>query len=105
MFSQLDLNCPSFPALIADYACRGLSTIGSSESRSPSMSSVTSSTSTITSPYATVSEQIRPGKFEANEKQYGAVGAAVLGVGDAIAEGASATVSLSEKALNSVEDA
>src|SRR5476649_40828 len=69
------------------------------------MSSVTSSTSMISSPYATVNEQIKPGKFEANEKDYGAVGAAVLGVGDAIAEGASATVSLSEKALGAVEDA
>jgi phage-related protein len=69
------------------------------------MSSVISSTSTISSPYATVKEQVKPGKFEANEKEYGTVGAAVLGVGDAIAEGASATVSLSEKALNAVEDA
>ena len=69
------------------------------------MSSVTSSTSTIVSPYATVKEQIRPGKFEANEKEYGAVGAAVIGVGDAVADGASTTVSLSEKALNAVEDA
>jgi phage-related protein len=69
------------------------------------MSSVTSSTSSIVSPYATVKEQIKPGKFEANEKEYGTVGAAVLGVGDAIAEGASATVSLSEKALHAVEEA
>src|ERR1700742_2276100 len=69
------------------------------------MSSVTSSTSTIISPYATVNEQIKPGKFEANEKEYGVAGAAVLGLGDAIAEGASATVSLSEKALGAVEDA
>jgi len=68
------------------------------------MTSVTSSTSTITSPYATVKEQIRPGRFESNEKEYGTVGAAVLGVGDAISEGASATVSLSEKALNAVEE-
>ncbi len=45
------------------------------------------------------------GRFDANEKEYGVVGAAVMGVGDAVAEGASATVSLSEKALNSVEDA
>ena len=56
------------------------------------MSSVTSSTSTIVSPYATVNEQIKPGKFEANEKEYGTVGAAVLGVGDAIADGAHAVV-------------
>ena len=69
------------------------------------MSPVTSSTSSITSPYASVTEQVKPGKFEANEKEYGAVGAAVMGVGDAVAEGASATVSLSEKALSAVEDA
>ena len=68
------------------------------------MTSVTSSTSTITSPYATVKEQIRPGRFESNEKEYGTLGAAVMGVGDAVAEGASATVSLSEKALNAVEE-
>ena len=68
------------------------------------MSSVTSSTSTITSPYATVKEQIRPGKHEVTEKEYGAVGAPVPGMGDA-ADGASATVSLSEKALHAVEDA
>ena len=42
------------------------------------MSSVTTSTSTITSPYVTVKEQVKPGRFEANEKEYGAVGAAVL---------------------------
>jgi phage-related protein len=69
------------------------------------MSSVTSSTSTIVSPYASVTEQVKPGKYEANAREYGSVGAAVLGVGDAIAQGASATVSLSEKALGAVEDA
>ena len=69
------------------------------------MSPVTSSTSTIISPYASVKEQIKPARFDANEKEYGPVGAAVLGVGDAIAEGASATVSLSEKALSAVEEA
>src|SRR5471030_2964997 len=68
------------------------------------MSPIQSSTSTLVSPYASVKEQVKPGKFEANEKEYGAVGATVLGVGDAIAEGASATVSLSEKALNAVEE-
>src|ERR1700759_1603943 len=99
------MNGPSFRGLIADFGRRQLSTIRSSESRSPSMSSVTSSTSTMISPYATVNEQIKPGKFEANEKEYGVAGAAVLGLGDAIAEGASATVSLSEKALGAVEDA
>ena len=61
------------------------------------MSSVTSSTSTITSPYATVKEQIRPGRVESNEKDHGSVGAARMGgVGDAIGEGASATISLAE---------
>jgi len=67
------------------------------------MSSVTSSTSTIVSPYATVREQIKPGKSEANEKAQGVAGAAVPGA-DAT-EGGSTTVSLSEKALNAVEDA
>jgi len=69
------------------------------------MSPVQSSVSTISSPYATVNETIKPGKFEANEKEYGTVGAAVLGVGDVISEGASATVSLSEKALSAAGEA
>src|SRR5438105_367258 len=89
LFPCRGLKCPSFPPFIADYARRRIPTIHPSESRSPSMTSVTSSTSTITSPYATVKEQIRPGRFESNEKEYGTVGAAVLGVGDAISEGAS----------------
>ena len=69
------------------------------------MSPIQSSTSTISSPYASVQETIKPGKFEANAKEYGTVGAAVLGVGDVLSEGASATVSLSEKALNAVGEA
>ena len=69
------------------------------------MSSVTSSTSTITSPYATVKEQIKPGKYEANEKALGVAGAAVAGRADVAAEDASATVSFSDKALHAVEDA
>jgi hypothetical protein len=69
------------------------------------MSSIQSSTSTISSPYASVNETIKPGKFEANEKEYGTVGASVLGMGDVLSEGASATVSLSEKAMNAVGEA
>ena len=69
------------------------------------MSSVTSSTSSIVSPYATVKEQIKPGKFEANEKAHGVVGAAVPGRSEPAAQDASATVSLSDKALHAVEDA
>jgi len=69
------------------------------------MSPVQSSISTVSSPYASVTETIKPGKFQANEKEYGTVGAAVLGVGDVIAEGASATVSLSAKALSAAGEA
>jgi len=69
------------------------------------MSSIQSSTSVISSPFATVKEQVKPARFDASEREPGSVGAAFIGVGDAIAEGASATVSLSEKALHSVEDA
>jgi len=69
------------------------------------MSSVTSSTSSIVSPYATVKEQIKPGKFEANEKGHAVGGAAVASRGETTADDASATVSLSDKALHAVEDA
>src|SRR5690349_8319702 len=68
------------------------------------MSSVTSSTSMISSPYATVKEQVRPGRFESGDRPCAGVGAAATGAGDTIAEGGSATVSLSEKALSAVED-
>lgn len=69
------------------------------------MSSVQSSTSTITSPYATVKEQIRPARSGVDEKDAGTLGSALTGLGNAIADGASATVTLSERALGAVEDA
>jgi phage-related protein len=62
------------------------------------MSVIQSSTTSLSSPYASVRESVRPGRTGAGERGYGAVG-------DAIEEGASATVSLSEKALGAIGEA
>ena len=69
------------------------------------MSSVQSSTSTISSPYATVKEQIRPARVDGGEGDAGTLGGSLKGIGGAIADGASATVTLSERALGAIEDA
>ena len=61
------------------------------------MSVVQSSTSTITSPYASVKETVKAGR-PGGERGHGPVG-------DAIVDGASATVSLSEKAMHAIGEA
>ncbi|MEP6505087.1 MAG: hypothetical protein ABJD97_17235 [Betaproteobacteria bacterium] len=62
------------------------------------MSAVQSSTSTISSPYASVKETVRPAKPGAGERGFGPAG-------DAGFDGPSATVSLSEKALSAIGEA
>jgi hypothetical protein len=63
------------------------------------MSVVQSSTSSISSPYASVKETVKPARpGPGGERGHGPVG-------DAITEGASATVSLSEKALGAIGEA
>ena len=62
------------------------------------MSVVQSSTTSLSSPYASVKESVRPGRPAAGDRAFGPVS-------DAIAEGASATVSFSEKALGAISEA
>ena len=64
------------------------------------MSSINTVSPSSTMLVASDTPKVKPGKFEQDSEQYGPIGAAIVGVGDAVGQAASSIVSLSSQGLH-----